>query len=426
MCQAIAQIKQNHLKGDTGGLVAVCSAHPLVLRTAMEMALERQRPLLVEATANQVNQFGGYTGMAPVQFAALVTRLATEVGLGREQVMIGADHLGPHVWKNEPAAAAMAKAEALVRQCVRAGFHKIHLDTGTGCLDDPGPPLPLDQTVQRAAVLCRTVEALAGEKGPDGRPFYVIGNEVPTPGGGLDRDQGVALTDPDQLFPVLADYERAFRGLNLESAWQRVMAVVVQPGADFGDREVAVYRPERAGALSAAYDRLPGMVIYEIHATDYQPREALRQLVRDHFPLLKVGPALTFAMRRALYGLARIEAQLPGIGLASNLVEVMERLMITRPKYWQSHYKGSADAVKTLRHESLRDRIRYYWSFPEACNAVERLIENLQQPLPETLLRQHLPDMCTDIEQAGLNGDPTAMVQLSIRKALDPYWDACR
>ena len=53
------------------------------------------------------------------------------------------------------------------------------------------------------------------------------------------------------------------------------------------------------------YDRL----IFEAHSTDYQTPAALAALVRDHFAILKVGPALTFALREALWALDCIERE---------------------------------------------------------------------------------------------------------------------
>ena len=49
---------------------------------------------------------------------------------------------------------------------------------------------------------------------------------------------------------------------------------------------------------------------FEAHSTDYQTKEHLRQLVEDGFLILKVGPALTFALREALLALDRIDAEL--------------------------------------------------------------------------------------------------------------------
>ncbi|MDA8139482.1 MAG: class II D-tagatose-bisphosphate aldolase, non-catalytic subunit [Desulfobacteraceae bacterium] len=425
MTAYLTQLKQRHLRGEAGGLFAVCSAHPLVLRTAMEMAVAHANPLLIEATANQVNQSGGYTGMTPARFATFVYRLAAEVGLPQQRVILGADHLGPHVWRREPSAKAMQKAEVLISQCVEAGFQKLHLDTATGCEDDPSALLPVDVTAERAARLCQAAEESAHRKQLESRPLYIIGHEVPTPGGGLIQGQDVAITESSQLAAAIAENEKAFQKSGLSAAWHRVMAVVVQPGVDFGDHTVAAYQPERAQHLSQAHAQLPGIMTYEIHATDFQTPAALKQMVQDHFLLLKVGPALTFAMRRALYALAQIEDQLPGIERPSQLIHVMERLMTARPGHWQTTYQGDAQELEALRHGSLRDRIRYYWSYPEAQNAVAQLIENLQQPLPAELVQEHLPDLFSTIHQAGLDGDPVAMVQLAIQDTLRPYMEAC-
>ncbi|MBT8341816.1 MAG: tagatose-bisphosphate aldolase, partial [Desulfatitalea sp.] len=336
---------------------------------------------------------------------------------------LGADHLGPYAWQGQPAAQAMKNVETLARLCVEAGFRKIHLDTGVACADDPGPPLPLETAALRAARLCRAAEAAVVR--PDHPPMYVIGNDVPPPGGGLTPDAQVHVTSPDQLDATLQAYRRAFERAGVRHAWERVMAVVVQPGVEFGDQRVAVYDPEQAVCLSAAHACLPGAMTFEIHAADYQPPEAMDRMVADHFVLLKVGPCLTFAFRRALYGLESIERQLPGIAHRSNLTQVMEDLMTADPQHWQGRYAGDEAAARYLRHHSLRDRIRYYWSRPAARQAVDRLMDNLKQSLPDELIERHLPEHHADIQRLGLNADPGAIVHLYISEALAPYVAAC-
>jgi D-tagatose-1,6-bisphosphate aldolase subunit GatZ/KbaZ len=427
MLDALGQLKTRHLRGETGGMVSVCSSHPMVLQTSLQMAREKGIGLLVEATANQVNQSGGYTGMRPAEFVRHIGGLAREAGLPDERIIIGADHLGPHVWKHEPAAMAMQKSEELIRHCVLAGFQKIHLDTGARCADDPGPALPLDVIAERAARLCRAAEQTCAGLPGRAAPWYVIGNEVPAPGGALEQGQTLEVTDPDELMSVLEAYAQAFAQAGASAAWQRVLAVVVQPGVDFGDRRVAPYRAERTVALSTAHERLPGMMTYEIHATDYQLPTDLRQMVADHFMLLKVGPCLTFAMRQALYALADIESSLHHSGSPSNLKQVMERLMIAYPEHWRSFYARAqtSDDPYYLRHYSLRDRIRYYWPRPDAQSAVQRLMANLDRRIPSALLQQFLPDLHPHIQPDERPIDPSAVVRLRIRHALMPYLEAC-
>ncbi len=428
----LTRLRDRHLEGAVGGIYAVCSSHPMVLQAAMNLAVRHGRVLLVEATANQVNQYGGYTGMTPPAYVAHLHRLADAAGLPAGRLIIGADHLGPHAWKHETAAAAMDKAVVLARQCVSAGFRKIHLDTGMCCADDSGGRLDPQTAANRAVVLCRAAENAAAGHDEWHRPLYVIGYEVPPPGGGLlDPDQ-VDLTGPSELMDTLNIYEHAFRRGGLASAWQRVAAVVVQPGVEFGDLCVALYRSPLAAHLSACHARLPGIMTFEIHAADYQSPQALRDMVRDHFILIKVGPCLTFTLRETLYALAHIEEALPQAREPSRLPQVMEDLMLRQPQYWRSYHKGSDSQARFLRHFGLRDRMRYYWNYPEARAAVSRLLANLSRPIPRTLLHQYLPDLYSDLtsaaETAGqpdLN-DPRELIFRRVQMALQPYddvWD---
>lgn len=427
MGNPLIHLRSQHLGGDIGGTYAVCSSHPTVLQAAMELAAAERRLLLIEATANQVNQFGGYTGMTPADFAALIRRLSISAGLPAEQIIIGADHLGPHVWKKETAESAMAKAAELVCHCVAAGFQKIHLDTGIRCADDPGTALSPEIAARRAAILCMAAEAAAGDRCNQDLPLYVIGNEAPPPGGGLEDVYHLALTDPGNLLSSLQLHERAFQDAGLAAAWQRVVAVVVQPGVEFGDRVIAAYDRNRAAALSACHARLPGFMTFEIHATDYQTSDALKQMVADHFILLKTGPCLTFAFREAVYALTHIEDARPGIQTRSNLRQVMEKLMGAHPRHWQSHYTwGQAESLYFLRNYSFRDRIRYYWAFPEATAAYERLVQNLSRPIPDALLRQFFPDLYPEIACGELQPDPLTIIRRRIQNALKPYIQACR
>jgi D-tagatose-bisphosphate aldolase class II non-catalytic subunit len=426
MGNPLIHLRARHLKGEIGGMFAVCSSHPMVLCAAMELAVAENQPLLVEATANQVNQSGGYTGMTPADFSAFIRKIAKSAGLPTDRLIIGADHLGPHIWKTQTAADAMGKAVELVYQCVAAGFHKIHLDTGRCCSDDPETLLPPETAANRAAVLCLAAEAAAKDRQEENLPLYVIGNEVPPPGGGLEDNHPLTVTDPESLISSLQLYDRAFRDAGLASAWQRVAAVVAQPGVEFGDRKIAVYDRNRAAALSAAHERLPGFMTYEIHATDYQPPKALKQMVQDHFLLLKAGPCLTFAFREAVCALTHIEEACPRIRQPSNLPEVMESLMKAHPEHWQTHYRGKAETLSFLRHYSYRDRIRYYWAHPVAIAALDRLFENLREPIPRALLRQYFPDLYPEIECGALDPSPRTLIKRRIQNALKPYVNACR
>ncbi|EPM71002.1 hypothetical protein A249_37242, partial [Pseudomonas syringae pv. actinidiae ICMP 18804] len=148
--QALATANRN---GRHQGIYSICSAHEQVLRAAMQQALADGSPLLIEATCNQVNQYGGYTGMQPADFFGQVQKLAEAEGFPKDQLLLGGDHLGPNPWRHLPAEKAMLQAEILVISYVRAGFRKIHLDASMACADDE-QPLSVATIAQRAARLC--------------------------------------------------------------------------------------------------------------------------------------------------------------------------------------------------------------------------------------------------------------------------------
>jgi D-tagatose-1,6-bisphosphate aldolase subunit GatZ/KbaZ len=429
MKDVLHDLRSDHLAGRRAGMFSICSARREVLEAAMVMARDEDCGLLVEATANQVNQYGGYTGMTPAGFAAYLRHLAGETRFPPERLALGADHLGPYVWRNEPAAQAMDHACELTRQCVAAGFRKIHLDTGFGCIDDPSPILPPEPAADRAARLGRAAES-AAERMPGqlSRPYYVIGAEVPPPGGGLDEDGDVDATPTEDVAEMIQATEARFRTAGLETAWERVMAVVVQPGVEFGDTRIALYRPEKARALSAFHAQLPGIMTYEIHSTDYQPPESLARMVHEHFILLKVGPCLTNAFREAVFVLARIEDEWKGVSSGvqlSNIREVLEAAMLENPVHWRTHYHGSEAELRFLRSNSRRDRIRYYWGQPAVEAALERLIANLKPSIPPQLVEAHLPDVYAALAADSCPLDPAAVIRRCIQLALAPYFRAC-
>lgn len=239
----LLEVVAANLRRGQVGIYSVCSANRFVLQAGMRQAERDGTVVLVESTANQVNQFGGYTGMTPVDFAASVRSMATETGFPGSRVVFGGDHLGPHVWRSEPAALAMAKARRLVDECVMAGYTKLHLDASMRLGDDP-PDRPIDDEVvsERAADLIQAAEA-AWARLPDGSPrlVYVVGTEVPIPGGELAGQAAPAVSKAEDVELTLFLVREALRRRDLQAAWDRVIGVVVQPGVEFGDASIFEY-----------------------------------------------------------------------------------------------------------------------------------------------------------------------------------------
>lgn len=401
----------------TSSITSVCSAHPLVIKAALLHALERDEPVLIEATCNQVNQEGGYTGMTPPEFRDHVMVMAEQVGVVRDRVILGGDHLGPNPWRHLPAEEALVKAEAMVAAFATAGFEKLHLDASMGCAGEP-TALSDELVATRAARLARVAEDVAARAGFD--PRYVIGTEVPVPGGAHEALGDLEVTSPDAARATLAVHRRAFDAAGIHGAIDRIIAMVVQPGVEFGNVNVIRYDHERAAALSAVLDDMPGMV-FEAHSTDYQPRECLSALVADGFAILKVGPALTFALREILYGLDEIASFLDPSWREHSLIATMERIMQAEPIHWHSHYAGSETEMHIQRHFSYSDRIRYYWPNQKAQAAVAALLERLDPVfIPETMVSQFVPHLYPQAV-AGKLRKPVDFLLEGIRMVLQNY-----
>jgi D-tagatose-1,6-bisphosphate aldolase subunit GatZ/KbaZ len=391
----------------------------LVLEAALRHGKAQHVPVLIESTCNQVNQFGGYTGMTPKEFVAFVREIADKIDFEHKNLLLGGDHLGPLVWSHEPAEVAMQKAEALVRDYVRAGFTKIHLDCSMPCADDR--EFPVEWVAQRAARLAQVAEATTAEQ--QNALNYVIGTDVPPAGGAKPGETHIAVTDPADAAQTIALTRNAFAALGLEQAWTRVIALVVQPGVEFGNETVHEYDRSAAVWLARFIETMPGLV-YEAHSTDYQTRSALRALVEDHFGILKVGPRLTFTMREAIFALIEIEETL--CQTPSHTRETVEHAMLQNPVHWQKHYSGNARAQKFARFYSFSDRIRYYWNTPETRRALERLMMNLgEKPLPLALLSQYLPAQYEKVRSGALSNHPHSLLLDHVMDVLDDYEFAC-
>ncbi|HEX3221843.1 MAG TPA: D-tagatose-bisphosphate aldolase, class II, non-catalytic subunit [Nocardioides sp.] len=406
--------------GRRAGITSVCSAHPLVIEAALRQGVADGSPVLIEATSNQVDQFGGYTGLTPADFRVKVEETAERVGLPRTGLVLGGDHLGPHRWREQPAATAMSHAEELVRSYVAAGYTKLHLDCSYPCADDP-EPLPGEVMADRAARMLVVAEAEAVRVGLTGALRYVIGTEVPVPGG-ADHDIGrLVPTTAAAARETLQQHREAFERAGMASVWSQVMALVVQPGVEFDHLRVIDYRPEATRELRTVLDDEPAM-IFEAHSTDYQTLGSLTSLVTDGWGVLKVGPGLTFALREALFALAAIEDELLPAGRRSRLPTVVEARMLDQPEHWRRYYAGTAEEQAIARRYSYSDRMRYYWPDPAIDAAVGTLLENLTtRGIPDPLLSAFLPAQYERVRSGVLPRSPSELVVDRVRDVLRTY-----
>jgi len=422
--------------GSHRGIASVCSAHRVVLEAAFVQARHDGLPVLIESTVNQVNQFGGYTGMTPAAFRDFASAEADRAGCPRELVILGGDHLGPYPWRSTESAAAMRASRDLVAECVSAGYGKIHLDAsmplggdpqdGRGCID---PALAAEREAELAAAAEAAFVELHRIDPRAVPPAYVIGTEVPVPGGVVRAGDPVGVTSVNDFNETVALCADAFRRRGMEEAWSRVCAVVAQPGVEFGDQSVHAYDRSASRALCAAARAMPGIVL-EGHSTDYQTTRHLRELVEDGVAILKVGPALTFALRECLFSLERIEEDLlrgEAKASLSNLSGCLEEAMLAQPAHWRGYYTGSEADLWRGRRYGFSDRCRYYWSVPSVSAAVDRLMQNLRtRKIPLPLISQHMPLHYAAVREGRLAAAAEAFLVESVRTELGRYSAATR
>lgn len=421
--KAILDVMAEHKAGRAVGIYSACSAHPLVLEAALAQARCESGSALIEATSNQVNQDGGYTGMRPADFSRFVHEIAARLDVPREQVLLGGDHLGPNCWQHLPADTALAKSEQLIADYVAAGFRKIHLDCSMSCADDP-TSLTDAVVAARSARLCAVAER-AWQRAGGEPPVYVVGTEVPVPGGAQEALTELSVTEPAAATATIDAHCEAYRASGLQHVWPRVIGLVVQPGVEFDHHKVIDFEASRAVDLARVAEAQPYLV-FEAHSTDYQTPANLRALVQKHFAILKVGPGLTFAMREALWALDAIELESLGAARSSRLRETLQDAMTASPGSWSKYYLSSGRQLALDQEYSLSDRIRYYWPLPAVDAALERLLANLEaNPPPLTLLSQYLPLQYEAVRAGRLRPSARELVLHAIRHVLQQYAAAC-
>lgn len=395
MKHPMQEMMEKRRQGIKCGIPSYCSANELVLEIALRRAKMLNQPVLIEATANQVNQYGGYTGMLPKDFYKLVLDMAAEIDLPEQMVILAGDHLGPLTWQNLPEAEAMEKSIELVYQYTRAGFTKIHLDTSMKVADDAEGLLSTEVIARRGATLYKAAikgyEELKAEKPEAIRPVFVIGSEVPIPGGAQEAEDSLAVTSVEAFKDTVATYKRVWAEEGVGEGMNDVIAVVVQPGVEFGDDQVFLYDHDAATDLCAALKEFPE-VCFEGHSTDYQSPACLKAMVEDGIAILKVGPALTYGLREALFSMSLMENELVPAEERSNFIDVLEKVMLENPGNWQKHYHGDEKQLHLARKYSFSDRARYYIGQPEVLEAMNKLFANLNaHKIPLNMLHQYMP-----------------------------------
>ena len=169
------------------------------------------------------------------------------------------------------------RAEAMVAAYVEAGFTKIHLDTSMGCARRA-----------RGARRRRRRRARRAPRGGrrSGRATRAVGAaRLRHRHRGPDaRRRDACLGRRSRSRRPRRRWQRSLRTARplpragIGDAFERVIALVVQPGVEFDHERVVAYEPARAKALDGVLER-ERSIVFEAHSTDYQPPELLQALV---------------------------------------------------------------------------------------------------------------------------------------------------
>ncbi|UNQ73214.1 class II D-tagatose-bisphosphate aldolase, non-catalytic subunit [Infirmifilum sp. NZ] len=420
----LLEVVRRYKNGELIGAPSICSSNEFVLKATFKVAVEMNSPfVLIEATSNQVNQFGGYTGLTPSDFYVLVQKTAKQYGFPLDRVVVGGDHYGPLPWTKLPPDKAMELSKQLVIEAVKASFRKLHIDTTVPLATDK-EPLSSDVIFTRTVELIAAAEEAYEKSGRNDSPIvYVIGSDVPTAGGKLKNSEEV--TEPEKLREDLELFREKITERGLSDIWKRVIAVVIKHGAEFEHDKILPYRHEKVRELKEVIKAYPH-IVFEGHSTDYQPYAVLKQMVEDGIVILKVGPALTFALREALMSLSMIEEEIYRSILpqkVSRFRSVLEENMLQDPTHWSKYYSPKDPNLRQKLLFSFYDRSRYYLANPRVSHSIDVLFENLKKSsIPLPLLSQYMPTQFSKVIEGKMQLEPESLVLDKISEKLTPYF----
>ena len=427
MKHPVKEILDKRKNGISSGIVSYCTANSIVIETILEYYMDFNEYVLIECTANQVNQFGGYTGMTPSEFRDFVFDIAEKVGFHKDKLILGADHFGPLTWADKDENEAMENAKELVRLAVLAGYTKIHLDTSMFLANDDISKRLSDETIARRGVelykVCEKAFIERLDEFPDSiHPIYVIGSEVPIPGGEYDKKSILEVTSPQDFESTVNMYDKIFKEYGIENAWDNIIAVVVQPGVEFSNNDIHNYNRNDSKELCEKLKDYPNLV-FEGHSTDFQFKEKLKEMVEDGIAILKVGPAVTYALREGLFSLSLLEKELIKCEHErANFIENLEKVMLDNPKDWEEYYHGNDLEKELQRKYSFSDRSRYYLSLNKINQNINKLFKNIDScDMPLGIIKQYCPNTYLKIRLKQTKYNARDIVKSEIYDVIDNY-----
>ncbi len=181
----------SHRSGLPVGVFAVCSSHSDVLRAAMRLLQPSREALLIEATCNQVNQEGGYTGMTPKIFSEKMAVAAKNTGFGTWG--LHADHIS--IKKGD--AAEVASTKELIDAQIAAGYTSFAIDA-SHLFNFNGKNVreELEDNIRITTEIAQHIRAKMGKK--------EFGLEVEVGEIGRKDTEGLVLTRPEEAVEYIS------------------------------------------------------------------------------------------------------------------------------------------------------------------------------------------------------------------------------
>ena len=285
----------------------------------------------------------------------------------------------------------MAKAEVMVAALCRARAFARSISTARWLRRRSGAACRSATIAERAARAVRGRRSRLAERAAE-PPVYVIGTEVPVPGGATEDLDELAVTTPQAALRDDRHAPRAVRAsAGWPSAWPRVIATVVQPGVEFDHHKVIDYAPEKARALSTfiepvdavrlrgAFDRLPD--------APAACRAGARSLRDPEGRARRYLCAARGACGRSTRSSARCSSADRAPGFARSRSSDARRAA-----HWRKYYHAQPARTRLELQYSLSDRIRYYWPDPQIAAAQRQAVRQpARDPPPLALVSQYLP-----------------------------------
>ena len=352
-------------------LPSLCTSNLDVLKTAIYFCKKKNFPILIESTSSQVNQQGGYSGKKPKDFFYSVNKIAKKINFPKKNLHIGGDHLGPLPWKNLSSKIALHNSIRLINDCLKSNYSKIHIDTSIKCSSDKV------LTSQEIFLITKTILNKIKKNKKLRKAFLVIGTEVPLSGGN-DKSK-LKLTSKSQIFHDVEKFKRIRIG-------NKPFGLVIEPGMKF--MHYTILSPKFKNFKKKKLISKRFNFVFEAHSTDYQSLSCLKNLVKNNFKFLKVGPELTFYMTRALFFMEELEKKY----FSKNKSNIKQKIfieMMQNKKHWNSYYSGRKKFLKKLILNSRLDRIRYYLNKEKIEKSKKILEENINK-LDKNLIKKIL------------------------------------